>query len=467
LDLLTVRFSQAFDARESLKAEGPEWDADVLRYEEAALALLQDAEELDVPSRLGSGHFMLSEVALHRDDPDTALAELLEAIERYEAAGRPWSTAHPRMALAQTYALLGRSAEAEAAAHAAMETAARWPRLEFAIGYARQLLANVTNAQGRFQDSARHALEAAAWADRNADPELASGSRYTLAYAYEQLDRPADAAAVLESAMPDIAEHLTEPTVVEARWILGRSLSRLGDHRGAAEHILLAARVAEEFPHQSSHAQLAAAAGHALKSAGMLGEARQAFAKSVELLRGVDDPVNLAKTLRALAWTVFEEADADDEEEAAVRDGGVLPQDVEEDDSSAREEALDTALLYFADAEQLLEAAFEALEYPGREPEIAFEIAETQDQLARLHLNSDLAEKALPYAEKAASGFRTLLPARVLDYDFSEQMVAWLLDRFLTRDAAIARLEQAIVTCEAAGVEAVRCAAYLEQLRSG
>jgi hypothetical protein len=511
LDLLTVRFGQAIDAREALKDPGPDWDADLERYEITALAFLSDAERFTVPHRLGTGHFMLSEVALHREDPDTALAELAAAVDFHEAAGRPWSTAHPRMAMAQTSVMLGRLAEAEAAAHAALELAARWPRMEFATGYARQLLANVSNMQSRFEDSARHALDAAGWADRVGDAELAAGSRYTLAYAYEQLDRPADAAAVLESAMPELVEQLAPPTVVEARWILGRSLSRLGDHRGAAEHFLLAARLAETFEQQGSYAQLAAAAGHALKSAGLPGEARQAFAKAVEVLRGIDDPLNLAKTLRALAWTVFEEAD--------VRlDDGEPPAESDDEVMVAQERALDQALLCFADAEQLLEAAAavsaaaasadqtvggrdhegdhesasgragdraidRASELgassnggaPGDRPlrgadlalEIAFEIAETQDQLARLHLNADLAEKALPYAERAAAGFRQLLPARALDYDFSEQMIAWLLDRFLTREAALGRLDKAIVVCEAAGVDAPRCVAYRKQLREG
>ena len=51
-----------------------------------------------------------------------------------------------------------------------------------------------------------------------------------------------------------------------------------------------------------------------------------------------------------------------------------------------------------------------------------------------------------------------------MDYDFSEQMVAWLLDRFASREAALGRLREAIAECERAGVEAVRCAAFLAQL---
>jgi hypothetical protein len=70
----------------------------------------------------------------------------------------------------------------------------------------------------------------------------------------------------------------------------------------------------------------------------------------------------------------------------------------------------------------------------------------------------------MPYAERAAAGFRALLPHSAMDYDFSEQMVAWLLDRYGSRDAAVERLREAIAACTEAGVEAVRCVAFLEQL---
>jgi hypothetical protein len=43
-------------------------------------------------------------------------------------------------------------------------------------------------------------------------------------------------------------------------------------------------------------------------------------------------------------------------------------------------------------------------------------------------------------------------------------MVAWLLDRFGSREAAVERLREAISACTEAGVEAVRCVAFLEQL---
>jgi hypothetical protein len=131
------------------------------------------------------------------------------------------------------------------------------------------------------------------------------------------------------------------------------------------------------------------------------------------------------------------------------------------DDSSedSRAEALDRVLLLFTDAEQVLDVASDDA------PEIAYERAETQDQLARIHLEADLPESALPYSEKSAAGFRALLPERAYDYDIAEQMTAWLLNRFHGRDAAVARLEEAVAVCVAAGVEAPRCTDYLATLQ--
>ncbi|MFD0639026.1 hypothetical protein ACFQ9X_53025 [Catenulispora yoronensis] len=388
---------------------------------------------------------MRAEIMQRRGDPESSVDELLAAMALYDRAGRPWANLHPNMLLAQAFLAADRDAEAEQAGVAALEIAGRWPEQRFPAGYTRQVLANATGAQGRYEDSAEHALEAVAWADRHGVADLAASARHSLAFAYEQLGRDADAAAILESALPELVRHLDDPTVVNARWALARCLGRLEDYRGSAEQYLLAAAIAEHFPQQGGHAMLAASAGHALRAAGMPDEARRAFERAVGLMRVLPDPINLAKTLRALAWVTFGESD-----------------DIAHD--SEREDVLDSVLLLFAEAAQVLDAAGESEEYERDAQVIAYEIAETDDQLARLHLNAELADKAMPYAERAAAGFKALLPHSGMDYDFSEQMVAWLLDRFGSRDAALERLREAIAACERAGVEAVRCAAFLEQL---
>ncbi|WP_194907553.1 tetratricopeptide repeat protein [Catenulispora rubra] len=453
-DVLTVRRAQAFEARRATEVGSyidPDTESDADResafdaFAESVEALLADAVEFDVPARAAAAHTMRAEIAQRRGRPEESVPELLAAITLYDRAERPWANLHPNMLLAQAYLAADRDADAERAGLAALEIAGRWPEQRFPAGYTRQVLANATGGLGRYDDSAEHALEAVAWADRHGVPDLAASARHSLAFAYEQLGRDADAAAILESALPEIVEHLDDATVVNARWALARCLGRLEDYRGAAEQYLLAAAIAEHFPQQGGHAMLAASAGHALRAAGLADEARRAFDRAVILLRALPDPINLAKTLRALAWVTFGES-----EETAH--------------DSEREDVLDQVLLLFAEAAQVLEAAERSGSYERDAQVIAYELAETDDQLARLHLNADLTDKAMPYAERAASGFRALLPHSAMDYDFSEQMVAWLLDRYGSRDAAVERLREAIAACTEAGVEAVRCVAFLEQL---
>jgi tetratricopeptide (TPR) repeat protein len=464
-DVLTVRRAQAFEARRMTEIEsGPAAEATEPATESATEpatesasesafdlfaasveALLADAIEFDVPARAAAAHTMRAEIAQRRGRPEDSVPELLAAIALYDRAGRPWANLHPNMLLAQAYLAADRDADAERAGLTALGIAERWPEQRFPAGYTRQVLANATGAQGRYDDSAGHALEAVVWADRHGVPDLAASARHSLAFAYEQLGHDADAAAILESALPEMIRHLDEPTVVNARWALARCLGRLEDYRGAAEQYLLAAAVAEHFPQQGGHAMLAASAGHALRAAGLQEEARRAFDRAVILLRALPDPINLAKTLRALAWVTFGESE-----------------DTAHD--SETEDVLDQVLLLFAEAAQVLEAAAGSGDYERDAQVIAYELAETDDQLARLHLNADLADKAMPYAERAASGFRVLLPHSAMDYDFSEQMVAWLLDRYGARDAAVERLQEAIAACTEAGVQAVRCLAFLEQL---
>ncbi|WP_370380819.1 tetratricopeptide repeat protein [Catenulispora sp. GAS73] len=449
-DVLTVRRAQAFEARRATEVGSypdPYSDRESAfdAFAESVEALLADAIEFDVPARAAAAHTMRAEIAQRRGRPEESVPELLAAIALYDRAERPWANLHPNMLLAQAYLAADRDADAERAGLAALDIAGRWPEQRFPAGYTRQVLANATGGLGRYDDSAEHALEAVAWADRHGVPDLAASARHSLAFAYEQLGRDADAAAILESALPEIVEHLDDPTVVNARWALARCLGRLEDYRGAAEQYLLAASIAEHFPQQGGHAMLAASAGHALRAAGLAEEARRAFDRAVILLRALPDPINLAKTLRALAWVTFGES-----EETAH--------------DSEREDVLDQVLLLFAEAAQVLESAERSGAHERDAQVIAYEMAETDDQLARLHLNADLSDKAMPYAERAASGFRALLPHSAMDYDFSEQMVAWLLDRYGSRDAAVERLREAIAACTEAGVEAVRCVAFLEQL---
>ncbi|NUR31730.1 MAG: tetratricopeptide repeat protein, partial [Catenulispora sp.] len=216
-DVLTVRRAQAFEARRATEA-GPEVDEEsALAYFEATVdALLADADEFGIAARAAAAHTMRAEILQRRGDPEASIPELLAAMALYDRAKRPWANLHSNMLLAQAFLAADRDVDAEQAALAALEIARRWPDQRFPAGYTRQVLANATGAQGRYEDSAEHALETVAWADRNGVPDLAASARHTLAFAYEQLGRDADAAAILESALPELLRHLDEPTVVNA-----------------------------------------------------------------------------------------------------------------------------------------------------------------------------------------------------------------------------------------------------------
>lgn len=468
-NLVMVCHSLAANARIAAVHAYP--DADAAAAAEAAYAEAVDrlrslGEEYGLPHRVAAARHMRSGILFGEGRTEEAAVELAAATAGYEAAGRPWSAMHTRLALAQVYERAGHMhdaayfTQAEAQALEALTASADWPTEQFPTGVAYLLLAAVTGALDRHEDSARHGAMAASWGDRNADPELAASARYNLAQSYEHLRRHADTAAILESALPEIAEHLDEAAVVQARRVLARALGQLGDHRGAAEQYAVAAAIAETWPHQRAHAVVAADAAHALGAAGLTAEAQLAFEKAIWLLRSLDGTeVLLARTLRALAWSIFNESgesgDSGESGEGAAEKGAEVVQ--------ARSEALDRALLLFADADQVLEQAVT----DGRDEtgEIAFERAETNDQLARLHLEAELPERALPYSEKAAAGFRALLPARAFDYDIAEQMSAWLLNRFNQHDAAVARLERALAAGAAFSVELPHCDSYLKQLR--
>ena len=83
----------------------------------------------------------------------------------------------------------------------------------------------------------RHALEAAHWADEAGEgPTLGAWARHLLGGFLLRLGRWAEAAEVLESALPDLtAETHGDGAVVQTLWWLGDCLTELGEHREAAE----------------------------------------------------------------------------------------------------------------------------------------------------------------------------------------------------------------------------------------
>ncbi|MFD8217368.1 tetratricopeptide repeat protein [Streptomyces sp. NPDC059697] len=257
-------------------------------------------------SRAAEARAMLGELAAHAGDAEAAAELLGQASEAFVAAGLPWFAVEYESRLAGIARHLGDAEGAERAARAALEHGG--PRLE-PMGHA-QLhlqLAEVLGATGQFGPASEHALEAAHWADEAGQgPTLGAWARHQLGGFLLRQERWAEAAEILESALPDLTTEMHgDGAIVQTRWWLGDCLTELGEHRAAAEHWLRAADVARHWPEQRDHAMLAHLAAEALGHAELPAQAEQAYARAGDLWRAVGNVHGLIRSLRARAWVAL------------------------------------------------------------------------------------------------------------------------------------------------------------------
>ncbi|KAB1985258.1 tetratricopeptide repeat protein [Streptomyces triticiradicis] len=287
---------------------GSEGDVTVAA-EEAARELLALAEpragdDVALASRAAEAYAMLGELSARADDAEAAAGLLRRAVEGFVAAGLPWFAVEYDSRLAGIAMHLGDMEAAERATRDALDHGGS--HLEPA-GHA-QLhlrLAETLAATGRFGPASEHALEAAHWADEAGETAtFGAWARHQLGGFLLRLGRWAEAAEILESALPDLtAETHGEGAIVQTRWWLGDCLTELGEHRGAAEHWLRAADVARHWPEQRDHAVLAHLAAEALGRAGMTAQADRAYVRACGLWRELGDVHGLVRALRARAWS--------------------------------------------------------------------------------------------------------------------------------------------------------------------
>ncbi|MFI6012942.1 tetratricopeptide repeat protein [Streptomyces sp. NPDC051243] len=278
-------------------------DAETAAREVLALVDGRAGDDVRLASRAAEAQAMLAELAALSGEVERAAELFARASEAFVGAGLPWFAVEYEARLAGLAHHLGDTAEAERALRAALEHGG--PQLE-APGRA-QLhlqLAEVLGGRGLSEEAAEHALEAAHWADE------AGESRTLGAWARQQLGgfllrqgRFAEAAEVLESALPDLsAETHGDGAVVQTQWWLGDCLSELGEHHAAAERRLQAAEIARHWPEQHDHATLAHLAAESLGHAGRLAEADRAYARAGALWRDLGNVHGLVRSLRARAW---------------------------------------------------------------------------------------------------------------------------------------------------------------------
>ncbi|MFD6966675.1 tetratricopeptide repeat protein [Streptomyces sp. NPDC059949] len=267
-----------------------ELTAFISAYADTAADLVAEAEE------------MLGRVALAQGDPERAVALLVASAERAVSAGRPWQAVDPLVLRAGVLMSLDRPEEAEEAARSGLEHAAELTDAE-AQGVVRLTLADILLRRGGAAQTAEHALAGAHWFDQaGLTADGGAQARLLLARAYAQDGRAAEAAEVLQSALPDLLEHGDQQAVF-VREFLGDLLRRLNEPRPAAEQYLLAAEAAKGWEDQRPHAGLAQSAAEALADAGLAAEAVAAYERALELHRLTGgSPVAEVRVLRSLAW---------------------------------------------------------------------------------------------------------------------------------------------------------------------
>jgi tetratricopeptide (TPR) repeat protein len=284
-------------------------DAGVLSEAERAvrevLALVEGrtGDDVRLAARVAEAQAMLAELAARTGDLEAAAEGFTRAAAGFVTAGLPWFAVEYEARLAGLRHHLGDPDGTEQALRAALEHGG--PHLE-AVGRA-QLhlqLAEVVGGRGLAEEAAEHALEAAHWADEAGEgPTLGALARHQLGGFLLRLGRWAEAAEVLESALPDLsAERHGEGTVVQTQWWLGDCLSELGEYREAAERRLQAAEIARHWPEQHDHATLAHLAAESLGAAGLPAEADRAYARAGGLWRELGNVHGLVRSLRARAW---------------------------------------------------------------------------------------------------------------------------------------------------------------------
>ncbi|MFD7553145.1 tetratricopeptide repeat protein [Streptomyces sp. NPDC059835] len=269
-----------------------ELTAFVAAYRDTPLTdLVADAEE------------MLGRVALSQGDPERAVTLLAEAAARAVGAGRPWQAVDPLVLRAGLLMSLERPEEAERSARSALEHSAEVIDAE-AQGVVRLTLADVLLRRGTAAaETAEHALAASHWFDQaGLTADGGAQARLLLARAYAQGDRPAEAAEVLQSTLPDLLEH-GEQQAVYVREFLGDLLRRLNELRPAAEQFLLAAEATEGWEDPRPQANLAQSAADTLSDAGLPEEAVAAYERALALHRRAGGaPIAEVRILRSLAW---------------------------------------------------------------------------------------------------------------------------------------------------------------------
>ncbi|MEV7340144.1 tetratricopeptide repeat protein [Streptomyces sp. NPDC093544] len=401
-------------------------------------------EDVRLASRAAEAQAMLGELAARAEDAEKAAELLGLAVETYVSAGLPWFAVEHEARLAGIALHRGDMEAAERAARAALEHGG--PHLE-APGHA-QLhlqLAEILGGTHQFGPAAEHALEAAHWADEaGQSATLGAWARHQLGGFLVRQGRWAEAAEILESALPDLTTDMHgDGAIVQTHWWLGDCLTELGDHREAAERWLQAADIARHWPEQRDHAMLAHLAAEALGNAGLHAQADQAYARAGDLWRDLGNVHGLVRSLRARAWAAARtDAGLDGARElmaAAVRECEAAIQDTPVASGSAVDAAGDES-----DAVRLRLVAELGHTYRQFGDLVARSVPDDAEEASA----RPSFEEALGHLTQAISAFASL-GDELLDVRTGAELAAGWLEADLRRPAAAAARARAVLAAYA------------------
>ncbi|MCM2417615.1 tetratricopeptide repeat protein [Streptomyces sp. RKAG293] len=291
------------------QAADPQAAAAAVEAKVSDILVLAEAhrDEDRVLGRIADATCLLGRLVAGRGDVRGAAEAFTRASALHQESGRPWLAVEGEAMLAEL-----------ALNHGDPHTAARAARSALDLGagiltpahhaHLLTVLAQALADTGQDDEAADHALEGAHRADEAGDGEDTGGwARLVLGGALNRLGRAAEAAAVLETALPDLRAAHHEGRVVQARWWLGECLLQLAEPREAAEQFLLAAEIAKEWEEQQDHANLAHLAADALNRAGLDDQAVQAYERAEQLWRALGRTPAVVRALRARAWIELRE----------------------------------------------------------------------------------------------------------------------------------------------------------------
>ena len=346
-------------------------------------AELEFADRLGDPGRAAVYCRMLAQLAFFRQDEKQARAHLEASRDRFLAGGQDWDAAEPETVLGQLALQSADPAEAERHARAALahggDTLRPEPRARLG-----SLLVEALNRQpDRQVDLVAAGLRAAELWEGISEPDTLH-NRFTAARAYLAMERYGEAAALFDELMPRVHVPYDDAGIAMTREQYGDCLTRLDEHRKAAEQYLAAAAlVQDDKRNQVSHARLAWSAAQALQNAGMPGEALSAYRRTAELWGALDNIPARVRCLRSAAWLLgwSEDENADPDADAEPAEADTANADNADTASTSRPA---TSWPEAIAAMRAVLAELEAVPAEQRTESIEAEIGNTIEQLDRM-----------------------------------------------------------------------------------